>query len=487
MQIQITSSPSTTPDALVIPVVQTDTLAETLVTIGEKTGVPPSVLNTDFKADAKEVLPLYHPDGRKTYLLGLGKTPGTMDWLRAFRELFFKQKAKLSQQVAIDLTGFDADRVEAVVLGVCGGGYDLRLYQTEKNDTSAFFSEDGQLRLLVDDAQRAAAEQVLTQAEALAATQLDIMTLMNAPSNYMNPLLLADWATASGQQYGYSVKVLHKEELEEQGFDALLSVNKGSDLPPVLIIAEYKPANAANVRKVGLVGKGVTFDTGGISIKPSTNMHLMKSDMGGAAAVLGTVEAAAKLKLPVHLIGIVPATENMVDGSATKPGDVIGSYLGKTIEVIDTDAEGRIILADGLGYMVSNYQPEVLIDLATLTGSIIAALGYHAAGLFTQNDELATQLIRAGDRTGERLWRMPIWDVYKEDIKSDVADLKNFSGKPIAGSISAAKFLEVFTENHPKWAHLDIAGMAFADTEFGSQKNATAYGVRLLIDFLRNL
>lgn len=487
MQIQIVSPHYTTPDTLVIPVIQTDTLAESLVAIGEKTGVPPSVLNTDFKAETKEVLPLYHTDGRKTYLLGLGKAPGISEWLRAFRELFFKQKGRLPQQVAIDLSGITADVIEGVVLGVRGGGYDLRLYQTGKDDTPVFYSTEGQLSLLIDADQQATAQTVLMQAEALAATKLDVMTLMNAPSNYMNPLLLAEWATASGQQHGYSVQVLHKDELEQQGFDALLSVNKGSDLPPVLIIADYKPANATAAKTVGLVGKGVTFDTGGISIKPSTNMHLMKSDMGGAAAVLGTVEAAAKLALPVRVIGIVPATENMVDGSATKPGDVIGSYLGKTIEVIDTDAEGRIILADGLGYMVRNYQPEILIDLATLTGSVIAALGYHAAGLFTQNDELATKLIQAGDRTGERLWRMPLWDVYKEDLKSDVADLKNFSGKPVAGSISAAKFLEVFTENHPQWAHLDIAGMAFADTEFGSQKNATAYGVRLLIDFLRNL
>jgi leucyl aminopeptidase len=193
------------------------------------------------------------------------------------------------------------------------------------------------------------------------------------------------------------------------------------------------------------------------------------------------------LKLPVHVIGIVPSTENSVDGRSTKPGDVITSYSGKTIEIIDTDAEGRVILADGLGYMVRNFKPDVLIDLATLTGSVIAALGYHAAGLFTPNDELAAQLTKSADQTGERIWRMPVWDVYKEDIKSDVADLKNFSGKPIAGSISAAKFLEVFSEKHPAWAHLDIAGMAFADTEFGSQKNATGFGIRLLIDYLRRL
>ena len=216
-------------------------------------------------------------------------------------------------------------------------------------------------------------------------------------------------------------------------------------------------------------------------------MHMMKSDMGGAAAVLGTVDAAAQLKLPVRVIGVIPATENSTDGRSTKPGDVITSYSGKTVEVIDTDAEGRLILADGLSYLLKHYQPDTVIDLATLTGSVVSALGYHAAGLFTNNDDLARQLTQSGDKTGERLWRLPLWDAYKDDIKSDVADVKNFHGKPINGAIAAAKFLEFFTEEHPAWAHLDIAGTAFGDTEFGTQKNATGFGIRLLIDYLRSL
>ena len=213
-------------------------------------------------------------------------------------------------------------------------------------------------------------------------------------------------------------------------------------------------------------------------------MHLMKSDMGGAAAVFGAMELAAKLQLPINLIGIVPACENAVDGKAFKPSDVIGSYSGKTIEIIDTDAEGRLILADGLNYMVKNFQPDVMIDLATLTGSCIATLGYHAAGMFTNNDELAQKLTQAADQTGERLWRLPLWDVYKEDISSDIADVRNYSGKPMAGAISATKFLEVFTENHQNWVHLDIAGTAFGDTEFAPQRAGTAFGVRLLLEFL---
>ncbi|KAB7731692.1 leucyl aminopeptidase [Rudanella paleaurantiibacter] len=483
--MHLSLSQSATSDTLLIPVIQNDHLVNTLSNLAPTVGLPASTLEADFKADAKEVLPIYQPNGRKTYLIGLGKTPGINEWFRTFRKFFYDQKNRLPQHVGVDLRLHGPDAIEGVVLGAYGGGYDLKLYQTDKPESPIFYSENGQLSLLVDDPTTQA--DALRRAEAIALTQRQIMDLMNAPSNYKTPQTLADWAVASGRQHGYSVRVLNKAQIEQEGLQALLAVNRGSDHEPVFIIAEYKPEHAPNAKKVGLVGKGITFDTGGISIKPSANMHMMKSDMGGAAAVLGTLEVAAKLKLPVHLIGIVPSTENMVDGSATKPGDVIGSYLGKTIEVIDTDAEGRIILADGLGYMVRNYGPDVLIDLATLTGSVIATLGYHAAGLFTNNDELAEALSRAATQTGERVWRLPLWDVYAEDIRSDVADLKNFSGKPMAGAISAGKFLEVFTENHPAWVHLDIAGTAFGDTEFGSQKNGTGFGIRLLIDWLRTL
>jgi leucyl aminopeptidase len=289
----------------------------------------------------------------------------------------------------------------------------------------------------------------------------------------------------SGSKYGFKVEVMDLGRIRNIGLHALLAVNQGSTHPPMFIVMEYKPEEAvSDLPKVGLVGKGVTFDTGGLSIKPSTNMHYMKSDMGGAAAVFGTMEMAAKLQLPVHLIGVVPATDNSVDANAVKPSDVIDSYSGKTIEIIDTDAEGRLILADGIAYILRHYQPEILIDLATLTGSTVRTLGYHAAALFTNNDALYDQLNQVAEVSGEMVWRFPLWDVYKEDIKSDVADVRNFSGRPIAGAIGAAKFLEFFTEEHPAWAHLDIAGVAFGDSEFSIQKSATAYGVRLLTEYL---
>lgn len=418
----------------------------------------------------------------KELWLGLGKAPKLPVVSKIFRSLFFKRKDRWPTHITLDARGREAEWVGNAVNGIVLGGYNLQLYKTEPKTVSAFF-KSGTLSILADAGSevKVAAENALKTA----LVQKRIMDLMNAPSNYKKPATLAKWAQESGAENGYSVQVLEKRQLEEQGMHALLAVNKGSDEPPVMIVSEYKPEHYT--KTVALVGKGVTFDTGGISIKPSANMHLMKSDMGGAAAVLGTVELAAQLKLPVRIIGVIPSTENSVDGSAMKPGDVIGSYAGKTIEVIDTDAEGRLILADGLHYAVKQYEPDVLIDLATLTGSIIQTLGYEAAGLFTPNDDLAAELIQAADETGERLWRLPVWDEYKEEISSDIADVKNYHGKPLAGAIVAAKFLEVFTAVHPAWAHLDIAGMAFGDTEFAPGRAGTAYGIRLLIAYLSKL
>jgi leucyl aminopeptidase len=251
---------------------------------------------------------------------------------------------------------------------------------------------------------------------------------------------------------------------------------------------EYKPEGLKSKSpSLGLVGKGISFDTGGISIKPSANMGYMKCDMAGAAAVIGAIELAAKLKLNIHVVGVVPAAENSVDANAIRPGDVISSYSKKSIEVLDTDAEGRLILADGLAYIIKNHDPEYIIDLATLTGSCVATLGYHASGMFTHNDEMANTLAMAGESVNERVWRLPLWEDYAVEMNSDIADIKNLSGKPVAGAITAAKFLEFFTSDHKKWVHLDIAGVSFTDSEFAKTRTATAYGVRLLTEFMKKI
>ncbi|KQS31370.1 M17 family metallopeptidase [Dyadobacter sp. Leaf189] len=414
--------------------------------------------------------------------LGLGKEPKLPSIIRIFRSLFFKRKDRWPEHIILDAKGRSPEWIENAIIGMILGGYNLQLYKSEPKPSSKFFS-DGLLQILTEDGVSIGA--VISSGQKTALVQLRIMDLMNAPGNYKTPTILGEWAIKSGKENGYNVSVFDKQKLEALGMHALLAVSKGSAEPPVMIVSEYVPASYT--KTVALVGKGVTFDTGGISIKPSANMHLMKSDMGGAAAVLGIVELAAQLQLPVRIIGIIPSTENAVDGAAMKPGDVISSYSRKTIEVIDTDAEGRLILADGLSYAVRNFQPDILIDLATLTGSVIQTLGYEAAGLFTPNDNLAADLANAGEATGERLWRLPVWDEYKEEISSDIADVKNYHGKPLAGAIVAAKFLEAFTDSHNAWAHLDIAGMAFGDTEYAPGRAGTAYGIRLLRHYLAAL
>jgi leucyl aminopeptidase len=493
---------STTFDApkngtVLIPILKNTAFSATLEAIAVSFGVSPTRLATDFKGEMKELAHFY-VDSTRICLVGLGEKPTNSDIITAFRATSFSQKSKFNGGViTLDFTHSNLDvtlspkdsvlrssTIFSVVNGFALGIYRIGLYKTEGNGVHPLSKEDATLTIFVKDnakkTQKAAQKAVIT-----ADTQRRIMDLVNAAPNYKTPQYLADWATESGKINGFSTTIFDKKQCEEVGLKALLSVNAGSPNEPRFIIMEYKSPNAKTT--VGLVGKGVTFDTGGISIKPSNNMHLMKSDMGGAAAVLGTLELVARLKLPINLIGIIPSTENMVDGDGIRPGDVIGSYAGKTIEVIDTDAEGRLILADGLAYMTKNFSPDTIIDLATLTGSIVAALGYNAAGMFTNNDELANNLLKAGIETGEKLWRMPMWDAYFEDMKSDVADIANLSSKPVAGSITAAKFLEFFTDKHPNWAHLDIAGMALATSELGAHRTATAYGVRLLTSFLEEL
>ncbi len=413
--------------------------------------------------------------------LGVGKSPGVAGLHQTIRMLMHRRKDRWPAVVSLDAGKYGAENLEALITGVFLGGYSLQLYKSDPDPVSPLFGTEGKLVLIMPESSPER-EAAVFRSRQTALTQLRIMDLMNRPGNKKKPGELAGWVVRSGAEFGYDVNVLEKEALQREGLHALLAVNQGSAEPPVLVIARYEPPQYN--KTIALVGKGVTFDTGGISVKAAANMHLMKSDMGGAAAVWGTVELAARLKLPIRVIGVVPVTENAIDGASVKPGDVIASYAGKTIEVIDTDAEGRLLLADGLSYAIRNYQPDVLIDLATLTGSVIQTLGYHAAGLFTPSDALAKALEKAAEATGERVWRLPLWEVYDEEIASEIADVKNFHGKPLAGAIVAAKFLEAFTEAHPQWAHLDIAGVAFGDTAFFPGRAGTAYGIRLLRNYL---
>ncbi len=303
-------------------------------------------------------------------------------------------------------------------------------------------------------------------------------TLGNRPGNYCTPSDLADEAKALKEAHpGLKVQVLDEKAMEKLGMGALLSVSRGSRQPARLIVMQYN-GGAKGDRPTVLVGKGVTFDSGGISLKPGSAMDEMKFDMCGAASVFGTLAAVADMELPINLVGIVPATENLPDGMATKPGDIVTSMSGQTIEILNTDAEGRLILCDALTY-AQKFNPEHVIDIATLTGACVVALGKHATGLFANDQELADQLLAAGQTSGDRAWQMPLWDEYDEQLKSNFADMANIGGRD-AGSITAACFLARYTREY-RWAHLDIAGVAWKS---GSEKGATGRPVPLLTQFL---
>jgi leucyl aminopeptidase len=307
--------------------------------------------------------------------------------------------------------------------------------------------------------------------------------LVNEPSNVKTPIYLAQTAWQLAQDYQLTCTLLGPAELERQGFGALLAVAKGSICEPRLIVLEYKGAGDGSA-PIALVGKGVTFDSGGISLKPGEGMDQMKMDMAGGAAVLATMSIIAQLQLPINVIGVVPAVENMPSGSATRPGDIVTSLSGQTIEILNTDAEGRLILADALAW-VGKKSPAQIIDLATLTGACILALGHHTSAVLGNDDSLAQALCQAGEETGERLWQLPLFAEYAEQIKSQVADMKNIGGRP-AGTITAAAFLQKFVGQTP-WAHLDIAGTAWEEKgKPGQPSGATGFGVRLLVEYLQS-
>lgn len=302
--------------------------------------------------------------------------------------------------------------------------------------------------------------------------------LGNLPGNYCTPLHLAKTARNLARDWKLRCEILEREDAERLGMGSFLSVTRGSRQPPKFIVLSYRGASNKSEAPIVLIGKGITFDTGGISLKPGAEMDEMKFDMCGAASVLGTMRSVAEMELKLNLICIVPATENMPDGAATKPGDIVTSLSGQTIEILNTDAEGRLILADALTY-AERYKPQAVIDVATLTGACVIALGHVCSAVFSPSDKLAAELIAAGEHSHDRTWRLPLWDEYQDQLKSNFADMANIGGRA-AGSVTAACFLSRFAAKFD-WAHLDIAGIAWNS---GKDKGATGRPVGLLTTFL---
>ncbi|RQW03988.1 MAG: leucyl aminopeptidase [Calditrichaeota bacterium] len=307
--------------------------------------------------------------------------------------------------------------------------------------------------------------------------------LAETPSNIMTPEKFVSEVKQLEKEFKLKMEILNRTTLRAKKLNALLAVAQGSDNPPFLVIADYHPDSAR--KTLAFVGKGVTFDTGGISLKPSKNMEEMKYDMSGAAVVLGAIKAIAGTALPVRILAVMPLVENMPSGKAIRPGDIITSYSGKTIEILNTDAEGRLILADALSYVEKNYHPDIIIDLATLTGAVVVALGHIAAAVLSDDTNLLETLQEASRMSGEKIWEFPLWSDYKEMMKSRIADIPNISQKSGAGAITAAIFLKNFIEKTP-WAHLDIAGTAYGMPEKSYRsEGATGFGVKLLWYFTR--
>ncbi|NEX21580.1 leucyl aminopeptidase [Thiorhodococcus mannitoliphagus] len=322
------------------------------------------------------------------------------------------------------------------------------------------------------------AERAAAHGSAMASGIALAKELGNLPGNICTPSYLAERAKQFGKDFkALKVEVLDEDKMADLGMGALTSVSRGSREPAKLIVMHYK-GGKPDAKPVVLVGKGLTFDAGGISIKPAAEMDEMKYDMCGGASVFGTVQAACQLELPINLVGVVPASENLPDGAANKPGDIVTSMSGQTIEILNTDAEGRLILCDALTYS-ERFDPAVVIDMATLTGACVVALGKHPAGLFTQDDKLAEEITQAGEAAADRAWRMPLWDDYQSQLDSNFADIANIGGRD-AGAITAACFLARFTKKY-RWAHLDIAGIAWTS---GKEKGGTGRPVALLTQLL---
>jgi leucyl aminopeptidase len=441
----------------------------------------------DIEGEAGQTLMLYELPGvaaERVLLIGLGKKK---DFTRTnYRKALAAATTLLQQSSAGEATlalpdslPLALDLYTSVRDAVVTVEDKVYRYSHTKDDKRAPKTPLKRLNLWIGKkSDTADAERAASHGQAMAEGIRLARELGNLPGNICTPSYLAEQARALGNQYPrLEVEVLEEDQMAELGLGALLSVSRGSRQPAKLIVMHYRGA-PKETKPVVLVGKGLTFDAGGISLKPAAEMDEMKYDMAGGAAVIGAMRAACELALPIHLIGVVPASENLPDGAANKPGDIVTSLSGQTIEILNTDAEGRLILCDALTYC-ERFEPEIVVDLATLTGACVVALGKHPAGLFTSDDRLAAELLAAGEAAGDRAWRLPLWDEYQSQLDSNFADMANVGGRD-GGAITAACFLARFTKKY-RWAHLDIAGITWLT---GKEKGGTGRPVALLTHWL---
>lgn len=456
--------------------------------LDDKASLTAAIKTGDISGKAGTTLLLHRASGsaRRVLLVGLGKEGEVSDrnFITAAQAVarVFATLGSHDALVALPLDvvqGRDAGWAQrTLVLALRESIYRADALKSKKDENRSGVTK---VTLAVDEKNLAHARKALSQSIALANGMDLSKTLGNLPPNICTPTYLATTAKQLGREFKLGVEVLDRKQLEALKMGSFLSVTNGSEQPPKFIILKHMGGKAKDAPIV-LVGKGITFDTGGISLKPGSGMDEMKYDMCGAASVLGTFRAIAEMQLNLNVIGVIPTCENMPSGRATRPGDIVTSMSGQTIEILNTDAEGRLILCDALTY-VERFKPACVVDIATLTGACVTALGHHNTGLFTRHDSahdaLANELLSAGNAANDTAWRMPIEEAYQEQLKSNFADIANIGGPP-GGSITAACFLERFTRNYA-WAHLDIAGTAWKS---GAAKGATGRPVPLLTTFL---
>lgn len=467
-------------------------LTENALEIDKKTGglISELIKSRDFEAKPSQISVIYTGGkirAKRLALVGLGKQKEfNLEKLRAafaavlrhLRDMNIKEAAT---SININLVPDKKDRVvQAAVEGSLLGLYQYTPYKTVCRED---IKEMEELNIIAGKNDFTVIESAVKKAKIITDAVCFARDLISAPGNEMTPSIMALKAREIAGRKNLSCKILDKNKMKEMGMNALLGVASGSNEEPKFIILEYT-GGKKNEAPVVLVGKGLTFDSGGISIKPADKMDEMKTDMSGGAAVMGAVMAIADLQLGLNVTGLIPATENMPGGSALKPGDILKSYSGKTIEILNTDAEGRLILADALAY-ASELKPEAVIDVATLTGACVVALGDDVTGMLGTDEKLKKEIEKAAADTGELVWELPLWESYHELIKSDIADYKNSGGR-VAGTITAAAFLSKFNGDYP-WVHLDIAGPAWAGKDKAYiPKGASGVAVRLFVEFLRN-
>lgn len=476
-------------DCVVVAIYDEAELSPSAAQLDEDTrGAVQRVLDTgDITGKAGQTLFLHHPSGissPRILLVGVGKKGKTSEndfntATTAMAQALNESGAQTAVCCLAEVEVNNRSNAWKIRQTTINTETTLYRYTQTKSENKPIEKPLTQLSFAADDADTADAGQAIAQGAAIGRGMNLAKDLGNLPGNICTPSYLAEQAVKIGQQFdSVTTTILEEADMAELGMGSLLSVSRGSRQPAKLITMEYK--GAGDAKPVVLVGKGLTFDAGGISLKPAQGMDEMKYDMCGSASVFGTIQAVAELGLPINVVGVVPSSENMPDGDANKPGDIVTSMAGKTIEILNTDAEGRLILCDALTYS-ERFEPDTVIDIATLTGAIIVALGNVTTGLMANNQPLADALLKAGNDSYDRTWQLPIWDDYQKQLDSNFADIANVGGKE-AGSVTAACFLSRFTEKF-NWAHLDIAGTAWIS---GKAKGATGRPVPLLMQFLLN-